>query len=154
MSDEPAGERDVLANLPRTRPARRSAKREGATAGPADPVQKRKPAAKPKAAPKAKAKPAIKPTAAAKPKTRPPASSHERLTPPDPTAERPDGPPAAGYAVPEPDPHPASGDLLGTATQAAVEIARLSVSLGMRVLRAVADQSPRSRRSDSDESGR
>jgi hypothetical protein len=148
MSDEPAGEGEVLTNLPRTRPARRSAKRDGpgAPAAAATP----KPAAKPKPKPAAKAKP----TAAAKPKARPPMSSHERLTPADPVVEHRDGPPAAGYAVPEPDPHPPSGDLVATAIAAAVEAARFGVSLGMRALRVVADQSPRSRRSRGDENDR
>jgi hypothetical protein len=151
MSDEPAADRDVLANLPRTRPARRSAKRDEA---PAQPAAKRKPAAKPKAPAKPKAAAKAKPVDAARPKRRTPASSHERLTPPDPVAERRDGPPAAGYAVPEPDPHPPSGDLISTATEAAVAVAKLSMSFGMRLMRVVADQSPRSRRSRGHDDGR
>ncbi len=125
MSDEPAGDKDVLANLPRTRPARRSAKRDGAPQTP-----KPKPAAK------------AKPKAKTAPKPRAPRRTAPSLTPPDPVAQRPDGPPAAGYAVPEPDPHPASGDLLVTAAQAALELARLGVSLAVRALRTVAEYRP------------
>jgi hypothetical protein len=144
MSDEPTADRDVLANLPRTRPARRSAKRDtpaAVTAG--APKPKPKPAtAKPKPA-TAKPKPATaKPKpAAAKPK--PAAAKPKRkaatLTPPMPTAERADAPPPAGYAVPEPDPHPRRPDLFTTALNAGVEIARVSVSLGLRAMRGLTE---------------
>ena len=119
MSDEPTADRDVLANLPRTRPARRSAKRDAPTKAVAP---------KPKASPKpagAKPKPA-----AAKPKRK-----AATLTPPKPAPEAADAPPPAGYAVPEPDPHPGSPDLLTTALNAGVEVAQLTVSLGLRALR-------------------
>ncbi len=135
MSDEPTADRDVLANLPRTRPARRSAKRDA-------PAPTKAVTSEPKARPKpAAAKP--KP-AAAKPKPRKAAT----LTPPKPVPEHADAPPPAGYAVPEPDPHPGRPDLLTTALNAGVEVARLSVTLGLRAMRGLTELRRSDRGSD------
>jgi hypothetical protein len=70
VADE-SDEREVLTNLPRTRPARRSTRRT--TAGP-EPKPKRAPA-KPK--PRSKARPAVTEAAAAPPPPLPPAPPRE-----------------------------------------------------------------------------
>jgi hypothetical protein len=114
-----ADEREVFAGLPNTRPHRRSAKRdrparEAATA-------KAKPAAKPKAkakaAPKPKAKPASEPAAKV---------------------------PPAGYATPRPDHDvPRGADLIGTAVQAAGELAQIGIAAGGRALKSAFERLPR-----------
>jgi hypothetical protein len=128
MSDEPPPDSDVLGSLPRTRPARRSAKRD---------TPAKATTAKPKAAKPTKAK-AKRDTPAKAPAPKPRA----RLTPPAPAPTRASAPPASGYAVPEPDPHPGSGDLLTMAAEAALWIAQLGLRLGLRTVRAVVDRRP------------
>jgi len=107
-NDEPKP--DVLSSLPRTRPQRRSAKRDAAPAKPT-----------PRAAAKPKPKVAAKPKAAAKP--RKPAA---RKIPP------------AGFAPP-PDqgerPTPGPAELIGTAIQAAGELAQIGIAIGGQALR-------------------
>jgi hypothetical protein len=114
------GDREVLSSLPRTRPERRSAKRGArSVAG----------AAAAKTATKVTPK-----TPAAKPKPRTAARSK-------PTAVPPRKIPPAGYAVPKQG-SPVSaggGELVGTAIQAAGELA----SLGTRALRDVLGRLPR-----------
>ena len=93
---------DVLSSLPRTRPQRRSAKRD--------------------AAPKARAKPKPKP----KPKAAPKPRAAARKIPP------------AGFAPP-PDsasrPAPGAVEIVGTAIQAAGELAQIGLAIGGQALR-------------------
>lgn len=128
--DEP-GAGEVLRSLPSRRPQRRSARRDAASkpaaakpgarkATPASPKPKAKPSA-----PKAKAKAAA---SAGKPKgVRPSAATRAASSTP---GERPA--------------HPPQGvELLGTAVQAAGELAQLGLSLGTRALRGALERLPR-----------
>jgi hypothetical protein len=122
------GEQDVFGSLPSSRPQRRSAKR-ASTPGAAKPKApaKRRAAAKPKAAaakPRAQAKPKA---TAAKPKAKPRSTV-----------------PPAGYATPRRDEVPSGrGDLIGTAVQAAGEIAQIGVAAGTRALSSALKRLPR-----------
>ena len=122
------GEQDVFGSLPSSRPQRRSAKR--ASAG----------AAKPKAS-AAKPRVAARPKAAAKPK--PKAQAKPKATTARPQAKRSTVPPA-GYATPRNDEVPSGrGDLIGTAVQAAGEIAQIGVAAGTRALSSALKRLPR-----------
>jgi len=107
---------DVLSSLPRARPQRRSAKRDGAAAKAttrraAAGTAKKKPAAKKKAAPRRTAE---KSKAAA-----------PRIPP-------------AGFQPPREDtgrPAPSGVELVGTAIQAAGELAQIGLSVGNHALR-------------------
>jgi hypothetical protein len=127
MSDEQHS--DVLGNLPHTRPHRRSDKRGArpatpqAEAAPADTATppESKAAPKPKPAPKAKTTPQRQPTTAvpprpATPPRRPPA------TPPKRTGRT---------------------EVLGTAVQAAAELAEIGLSVGARAIRRAVSRLPR-----------
>lgn len=94
MSD---GDREVMTSLPRSRPQRRSAKRDAPA---------RKPAPRPKAAPKPKRAP--------KPKAKPTVASARKI-------------PASGYAVPQDagPVTPGGGELVSGAAQALGELANL-----------------------------
>jgi hypothetical protein len=140
----------VIGSLPNTRPHRRSARRpavdppavsaEGATvsgeASPAAAAAKAKPKPKPPARAEAKPKPAARAGAKAKPATArakptarkaPTAAGAGRVTEPPPAAEnRPDSPGA-----------------LGTAVQAAAELAEIGLQVGARTLRRTLDRLPR-----------
>jgi hypothetical protein len=127
-------ERDVLGSLPRTRPARRSAKR-GAPAGAATPAPLQAASTRPRAprAPKA-ARPAGRAAARTQSQRR---SAPSSVSPPV---------PAAGYATPGAP----SGDgerrhpgLLGTAVQAAGEVAQLGFTVGAQALRGALGRLPR-----------
>ena len=115
---------EVLTSLPRTRPQRRSAKRDAVKAKPAAkkaPAKPRATAAKPKAAkPAAKAKP----RAARKPPVR---------------EAPPRGLPAAGFAPPKDDgatrPAPGAVELVGTAIQAAGELVQIGAAIGGQALK-------------------
>jgi len=145
MSEERRSE--VLSGLPRTRPHRRSDKR----ARPQAPVAPANdsapaPAGSPSPGPQAAAKPRAKVSAGAAAKPRAKASAGRK-----PAAARPatgtrtsaaktsrPRPPAA------PPPEPAgSQHLLGTAAQAAAELAEIGVSVGTRSLRRVLSRLPR-----------
>lgn len=105
---------DVLSSLPRTRPQRRSSKRGGAAAGPAAAAGRpATPARKP-----AKAK--AKATRADKPKAAPRKIPDAGFQPP---AEE-----AAGGT-------PGAPEILGTAIQAAAELAQLGLAASGHVLR-------------------
>jgi hypothetical protein len=131
---------DVLGALPRRRPQRRSAKR----AAPAETANGNgtKPAAT-KIAPRAR-----KPAAA---KSAPPANQPEPpSTAPRATARRPKRlpQPAQPAGVPptshgRPADQPAGRHLLGTAAQAAAELAEIGLSASARALRGVVDRLPR-----------
>ena len=107
---------EVLSSLPRTRPQRRSPKRDAApkraAAKPAPPKAKAKATATAKAAPR-KAKPRVK-------------------------AAAPAGIPPAGFAPPpdtEGRPAPSGVELVGTAIQAAGELAQIGLAVGGQALK-------------------
>lgn len=126
-----SGDQDVFGSLPSSRPQRRSAKRASASAAKAKTTT-----AKPKATTaKAAAKP--KPKAAAKAKAKAEAAQRPQPKP------RSTVPPA-GYATPRADEVPSGrGDLLGTAVQAAGEIAQIGVAAGTRALSSALKRLPR-----------
>ncbi len=105
------GDSDVLGSLPRTRPARRSPKRDGAGTR----------TAKTQAA---RARPASRRRTSA-------AAGDEPLP-----ARR--SVPPAGYATPAPErrPAPGTGELVTTAARAAGEVAQLGAGIGRRLLQA------------------
>ncbi len=135
--DEP--DRDVLSSLPRTRPQRRSAKRAAAPKAGAK--------AKPKAAAKPKPKAAAQPKAKAKPKAkaapRARSAAAKKPTPLGPRrADRSGGRrrqmPPAGFSPPEATqdrPPPSAAELIGTAVQAAGELAQIGLAVGSHALR-------------------
>jgi hypothetical protein len=117
-------ERDVLGNLPRTRPTRRSSER----AAPAQDAAATRPG--PPRSPAAARKPTRPRVRAAAAKAPPPA-------PP---------PPVAGYATPRQAPN--AGErrhhgLLGTAVQAAGELAELGLAVGAQAVRGALGRLPR-----------
>jgi hypothetical protein len=153
VADRPDSDREVLTSLPRTRPVRRSAKR---TERPRTPATATKPKAKAASAaapdaPKAR-KPAAKPRAAAQPKTNARAATgprsadgaratSQRTRP----ASRQTVPPA-GYAsppMPGEDGRSASADLVGTAVQAAGELAQIGFAVGRQALQSMLDRLPK-----------
>jgi hypothetical protein len=153
--DQPS---DVLGALPRTRPHRRSDKREArqteSNAAPepaakpakrasakrptraAKPAPAVKPAAPTKPAPAAKPAPAVKAAAPTKPaRTARPAGT--RLRQP----AQPEGTPSV---PPRRRPTPARRpDIVGTAVQAAAELAEIGLSLTARTVRGVVSRLPR-----------
>jgi hypothetical protein len=125
-------EREVFGSLPKTRPQRRSAKRDRPSgAAKAAPAAAAKPKAK--AAPKAKAKPASKAKPkAAKPRAKPSAAPPKASVPP------------AGYATPRPeDGVPHGAQLVTTAVQAAGELAQIGVAAGGRALKSALQRLPK-----------
>lgn len=131
---ESDGDRDVLSHLPRTRPARRSAKRDGGTTNGAAPTagpgakaaaataepKAAAAKAKAKASPKPKARAKAKPEAAAKAKPAQARKEPHLAAAPDPGAP---SPPPAGWATPEEPREAGAGDLVAAARQAAGSIA-------------------------------
>ena len=122
-------ERDVLSSLPRTRPTRRSTKRDAPAA---KPRAKAKTAAK--TAPKAKSTARAKPRAQAKPRTR---------AKPKAAAGGPVKPPPAGWATPENDSAPSGGELVTTAIRAAGELAEIGATYGLQAVRRALGRLPR-----------
>ena len=108
--------KDVLSSLPRSRPERRSAKRDGAKAKPARRAAQPKPQA---AKPKAKVAGATRPSAATR-------RAREESVKPPPVA------PAA------PD-----RDVVGTALEAAGELARIGLTVGTQIVREATRRIPR-----------
>jgi hypothetical protein len=113
---------DVLSSLPRTRPQRRSAKRDAVRTGAKKdtPARAGVPPAGDAATKRAAAKPASRPAAA-----RPRAKAPEHLPP-------------AGFAPPrdpEERPAPSGVELVGTAIQAAGELAQIGLAVGGQALR-------------------
>ena len=148
VPERPDSDREVLTNLPRSRPARRSAKRGERTAPDAaagaspEPAAPRKPRAA-KAAAKSPAKPQPQ-SARARP-------SRETVPP----AERPVRPrvpperkiPAAGYAAPdgragERSASPAA-ELVSTSIQATAELAQIGLTVGRQTLRSMLERLPK-----------
>lgn len=130
--DEP--DRDVLKSLPRTRPQRRSTKRDAAAKKPST-------ASKPKAANATKAKPAAKPRAKARPAAPTPIASKRKRS-----QTRPRRMPPAGFTPPRDtrDQAPPSGaELVGTAIQAAAELAQIGLAVGGHALRSALGRLPK-----------
>jgi hypothetical protein len=106
---------DVLSSLPRTRPQRRSARRDTAAKAPGA-ARKAKPTAKKPPARKATAKRAARPRVAAVPPRIPPAG----FAPPRDAEERP---------------APSGAELVGTAFQAAGELVQIGAAIGSQALK-------------------
>jgi hypothetical protein len=140
-SDPPSGERDVFSGLPNARPQRRSAKRDGARGGAG--------AKGAGAAPASEAKPAQsggKTRAAAKkapPQARAAAGSRPSAARAKAAAPKPPPVPPAGYATPIDDDAPHGADLVGTAVQAAGELAQIGIAFGGRALKSAIQRLPR-----------
>jgi hypothetical protein len=153
VADRPDSDREVLTSLPRTRPVRRSAKRaERPQTAAAATKPKSKPASSAAAGgPKAR-KPAAKPRAAAPPRTtaraasRPVSADGARATAPRTRSAPRQTVPPAGYAsppMPGEDGRSASADLLGTAVQAAGELAQIGFAVGRQALQSMLDRLPK-----------
>jgi histone H1/5 len=152
VADRQDSDREVLTSLPRTRPVRRSAKR---TERPRTAATATKPKSTPAAtastdAPKAR-KPATKPRAAAQPKATARTASRPRsadgaTSQRTRTASRQTVPPA-GYASPptsgDDGQRSPSADLLGTAVQAAGELAQIGFAVGRQALQSMLDRLPK-----------
>jgi hypothetical protein len=146
VADRKDSDREVLTSLPRTRPVRRSAKRgerpraaSGATPkpSPTEGAKGRRGAGKPRATaqPKASARGA-RPTAAGGARTtaQRPRPAPRRKVPP------------AGYASPsdaDGEQHSGSADLLGTAVQAACELAQIGFAVGRQALQSMLERLPK-----------
>jgi hypothetical protein len=121
--------KDVLSSLPRSRPQRRSAKRD--SGGASKPTAPAKP--KPKTTPKAATKPT--PKAATKPKVtgaaRPSAATRR-------VREDAAKPPPRTEPVPS-----ANRDIVATTVQAAGELARIGVAVGTQIVREAARRVPK-----------
>lgn len=122
---------DVLTSLPRTRPQRRSAKR--------DAPKKAAPPAKARATPAktapAAGKAAPKPRATAKPGSKPKAKPQAKAKPRMKAVPPPI--PPAGFAPPrdtQERPAPSGVELVGTAIQAAGELAQIGAAVGKQAL--------------------
>jgi hypothetical protein len=142
VADRHDSDREVLTSLPRTRPVRRSAKR-----GDTPHATKAKAKAAAANAPKPRTT-AAKPRAAAQPKATAQAARPAgagTTTPRSRTAPRRTVPPA-GYASPsqaEDDQRSASADLIGTAVQAATELAQIGCAVGRQALQSMLDRLPK-----------
>lgn len=140
---------DVLSSLPRSRPQRRSTKRDAGRAkasgagaeAPAGTTSKRtgagkaKTAAKPRAATRAKA--AAKPKTTAKPRA---TAKPRRAAPPKARASGEVRIPPAGFAPPREDTGrsaPSGTELVGTVVQAAGELAQIGAAVGGQALKSV-----------------
>jgi len=123
--------KDVLSSLPRSRPQRRSAKRD---AGAKPPARRAKPPAKPRAErPKPKA-------ADAPPKGKPkvaggarPSAATRRVRE---ETRRPPG-------TPPPAAEPVRRDIVSTSVQAAGELARIGLTVGAQIVREATRRIPR-----------
>jgi hypothetical protein len=153
VADRPDSDREVLTSLPRTRPVRRSAKRAErprTAAAATKPKSKSTPAAAADG-PKAR-KPAAKPRAAAQPKataragSRPASADGAGATAQRARSGSRHAVPPAGYAsppMPGEDGRSASADLLGTAVQAAGELAQIGFAVGRQALQSMLDRLPK-----------
>lgn len=148
MADAEDDEPEVLTSLPRSRPARRSAKR-----GDGDRAEATQPSTKP--APKAAAKrsgrsadtpePPDSATAEAQQPDmpQPPETAAAEAQQPEPP--QPEAPPAGDPPPSGSDGGPAAGatKIVATAVQAAVELAQIAVSVGRQVLRSAYERLPK-----------
>jgi len=126
--------KDVLSSLPRSRPERRSAKRDGANAkAPRRAAKPKPPAARPqRPTPKAqrqKAQAAPKPKPKVSGATRPSAATRRARE------ESVKPPPVA--------PAPPDRDVVGTALEAAGELARIGLTVGTQIVREATRRIPR-----------
>ncbi len=131
-SSDPSGdddEREVFGSLPKTRPQRRSPKRD-------------RPSGAAKAAPAAAARPKAEAAPKAKPKA---AKPRAKAAAPPPKAAAPPVPvPPAGYATPRPeDGVPHGAQLVTTAVQAAGELAQIGIAAGGRALKSALQRLPK-----------
>lgn len=127
MAEKPDSDRDVLTSLPRSRPTRRSAKRDGGTSAGA---AKKRPAAK--SAPRPKAKAAAG-KAGAKPRPRAVPKAKAKVPP-------------AGYATPAPkagEGGSGPAEVVGTAVQAAGELAQIGITVSRQALKSALGRLPR-----------
>jgi hypothetical protein len=139
MADDDS-QREVLSSLPRTRPVRRSSKRDGAKPAAADPATSaknvtsaKKAAAKPKAA---AAKPKRKTTAsAAKPKA--------AVAKPKPKPAEPVAPPAGWETDAGAARTPGGTEIVTTAVKAIGELAQIGVAVGGQAVKSVLSRLPR-----------
>jgi hypothetical protein len=166
VADRPDSDREVLTSLPRTRPVRRSDKREerprtaAAATKPkgkqtskppaADAAQGRKPAAKPRATAQPKATPRTAGRSAgaggARTAGRSGSAGGERTAAPRARSGPRRTVPPAGYASPtraEEEQRFASADVLGTAVQAAGELAQIGFAVGRQALQSMLDRLPK-----------
>jgi hypothetical protein len=146
MADRQDSDREVLTSLPRSRPVRRSAKR----AARPDAASAAEPAAT--SATTGARKPHLKATAngAAKATTRAPRPPRMAAAGQGGAAKAPRPRrtiPPAGYAAPtshaEDDHRSASADLIGTAVQAAGELAQIGLAVGRQTLQSMIDRLPK-----------
>jgi hypothetical protein len=153
VADRPDSDREVLTSLPRTRPVRRSAKRaeRPRTAAAATKPKAKLASAAAGGGPKAR-KPAATPRAAAQPRTtarapsRPASADGARATAPRTRSAPRQAVPPAGYSsppMPGEDGRSASADLLGTAVQAAGELAQIGFAVGRQALQSMLDRLPK-----------
>jgi hypothetical protein len=128
-SPEEPVERDVLSSLPRTRPQRRSAKRDGGGAKPKRAAPRRPPA-------KATPRPAAKAKAKAKTASGPAKPRSTAQAPRPQPASRPSDPPRSV----EP---PSRTDVLAGAAEAAGELVRAGLAVGNELVRVALRRLPR-----------
>lgn len=144
------GRKDVLGSLPRTRPARRSAKRDAgagrkAAAAEAATPKARQAPARPAPAAKAAAPAAARPRAAAKRTAAvpPPKSAAPKRQKPL-RAAPPPPPPPAGWAAPADEASPLSApELVTSAIQAVGELAQIGATFGLQAARHALSRLPR-----------
>jgi hypothetical protein len=126
--------KDVLSSLPRSRPTRRSAKRDGGKtkATKAKPTQRATPDAR-RPTPKAQA---------AKPKPQAPPKPKQKVS----GATRPSAATRRAReesVKPPPRPAPPERDVVGTALEAAGELARIGLTVGTQIVREATRRIPR-----------
>jgi hypothetical protein len=121
--------KDVLSSLPRSRPQRRSAKRQGAGASKGTGPPERKPEPTPRPKPQAATRPKAKPKVTGA--TRPSAATRRAR---EDTAKAP--PRAEPIA-------PANRDIITTTVQAAGELARIGLTIGTQIVREAARRVPK-----------
>ena len=143
MADRPDSDREVLTSLPRTRPVRRSAKR-------AERPRTAAAATKPKAESTSAGEPKTRKSRAATPSkataraaSRPASADGARATAPRARSAPRQAVPPAGYASPGEDGRSASADLVGTAVQAAGELAQIGFAVGRQALQSMLDRLPK-----------
>ena len=146
MADRPDSDREVLTSLPRTRPVRRSAKRAErprTAAAATKPKPKSTSTGEPKTR---KPRAATSPKATARAASRPASADGARATVPRARSAPRQSVPQAGYAsppMPGEDGRSASADLVGTAVQAAGELAQIGFAVGRQALQSMLDRLPK-----------
>ena len=144
MTDDDS-QREVLSSLPRSRPTRRSAKRDGgrrtgakaASSAPARAAADSSAAAKPK--PKTATKATAKPKAAAKPKATAKAKPKAPRKQQTPKA----APPAGWETDRDQSGTPSGAELVTTAVKAVGEVAQIGAAVGGQAIKSVLGRLPR-----------